>query len=43
MLLVCRKIALNGSERLDLPDVGGRKRLEKRGLKVFSLCEFEGE
>jgi adenine phosphoribosyltransferase len=28
---------------IDLPDVGGRKRLEKRGLKVFSLCEFEGE
>jgi adenine phosphoribosyltransferase len=28
---------------IDLPDVGGRKRLEKRGLKVFSLCEFEGD
>jgi adenine phosphoribosyltransferase len=28
---------------IDLPDIGGRKRLEKRGLKVFSLCEFEGE
>jgi adenine phosphoribosyltransferase len=28
---------------IDLPDVGGRKRLEKRGLKVFSLCEFQGE
>jgi adenine phosphoribosyltransferase len=28
---------------IDLPDVGGRKRLEKLGLKVFSLCEFEGD
>ena len=28
---------------IDLPDVGGRRRLEQRGLKVFSLCEFEGD
>jgi adenine phosphoribosyltransferase len=28
---------------VDLPDVGGRKRLEKQGLKVFALCEFEGD
>ena len=28
---------------IDLPDIGGRKRLEKQGLKVFTLCEFEGE
>ena len=28
---------------IDLPDIGGRKRLEKMGLKVFALCEFEGE
>jgi adenine phosphoribosyltransferase len=28
---------------VDLPDVGGRKRLEAKGLKVFALCEFEGE
>ena len=28
---------------IDLPDVGGRKRLENLGLKVFALCEFEGE
>jgi adenine phosphoribosyltransferase len=28
---------------IDLPDIGGRKRLEQRGLKVFSLCEFEGD
>ena len=28
---------------IDLPDVGGRKRLEKMGCKIFSLCEFEGD
>ena len=28
---------------VDLPDIGGRKRLEKKGYKVFALCEFEGE
>lgn len=28
---------------IDLPDLGGRKRLEKHGYKVFSLCEFEGD
>jgi len=28
---------------IDLPDVGGRKRLEKLGLAVHALCEFEGE
>jgi adenine phosphoribosyltransferase len=28
---------------VDLPEVGGRARLEKRGRKVFALCEFEGE
>jgi len=27
---------------IDLPDVGGRARLERQGQKVFSLCEFEG-
>ena len=27
---------------IDLPDVGGRARLENLGYKVFSLCEFEG-
>jgi adenine phosphoribosyltransferase len=27
---------------IDLPDVGGRIRLENLGCKVFSLCEFEG-
>ncbi|GAB4389172.1 MAG: adenine phosphoribosyltransferase [Thermodesulfovibrionales bacterium] len=28
---------------VDLPDVGGRKRLEAKGYKVFALTEFEGE
>jgi adenine phosphoribosyltransferase len=27
---------------VDLPEIGGRKRLEKLGLKVHTLCEFEG-
>ncbi|WP_137938171.1 adenine phosphoribosyltransferase [Chitinivorax sp. B] len=27
---------------IDLPDLGGRIRLEKQGQQVFSLCEFEG-
>ncbi len=28
---------------IDLPDIGGRARLEKNGHKVFALCEFEGD
>jgi adenine phosphoribosyltransferase len=28
---------------IDLPDVGGKARLEKQGHKVFALCEFEGD
>ena len=28
---------------IDLPDLNGRKRLEKQGHKVFALCEFEGD
>lgn len=28
---------------VDLPDVGGRARMEKEGYKVFSICEFEGD
>jgi len=27
---------------IDLPDLGGRRHLEKQGQSVFSLCEFEG-
>lgn len=28
---------------VDLPDLGGRARLEKMGLPVFALCEFAGD
>jgi adenine phosphoribosyltransferase len=28
---------------IDLPELGGRKRLERQTHKVFALCEFEGE
>lgn len=28
---------------IDLPNLGGRKRLEKQGQKVFALCEFEDD
>lgn len=28
---------------IDLPDLGGRARLESKGRKVFALCEFEGD
>ncbi|MEO9573435.1 MAG: adenine phosphoribosyltransferase [Tateyamaria sp.] len=28
---------------IDLPDIGGRERLESMGMDVHALCEFEGE
>jgi adenine phosphoribosyltransferase len=28
---------------VDLPDLGGKKRLQEKGYGVFALCEFEGE
>jgi adenine phosphoribosyltransferase len=28
---------------IDLPDLGGRKRLEALGMDVHTLCEFEGD
>ena len=28
---------------IDLPELGGRRRIEAMGHRVFSLCEFEGE
>ena len=28
---------------VDLPDIGGSKRLAAAGLSVFALCEFEGD
>jgi adenine phosphoribosyltransferase len=45
----CKLIASMGGQIeeccfvIDLPDLGGRARLEKHGYKVFSLCEFEGD
>jgi adenine phosphoribosyltransferase len=27
---------------IDLPDLGGRRKLEEMGIKVLTLCEFEG-
>jgi adenine phosphoribosyltransferase len=45
----CKLIATMGGEVVeccfivDLPDIGGRARLEKHGHKVFALCEFEGD
>jgi adenine phosphoribosyltransferase len=27
---------------IDLPDVGGRARLENQGCRIFALCEFAG-
>lgn len=28
---------------VDLPEIGGRKKLEQAGYKIFTLVEFEGE
>ncbi|WP_172296508.1 adenine phosphoribosyltransferase [Pseudoruegeria sp. HB172150] len=28
---------------IDLPDLGGRKKLEEMGMEVHVLCEFEGD
>ena len=28
---------------IDLPDIGGRTKLEAMGQSIFSLCEFEGD
>ncbi|MBN2161105.1 MAG: adenine phosphoribosyltransferase [Spirochaetes bacterium] len=28
---------------VDLPEVGGRKKVENSGYSMFALCEFEGE
>lgn len=28
---------------VNLPDIGGKQRLEQAGLPVFALCEFEGD
>jgi hypothetical protein len=28
---------------VDLPELGGSRRLRERGARVHTLCEFEGE
>ena len=28
---------------VELPDLGGRRRLEEKGYSVFALCEFAGD
>ncbi|MBP7065347.1 adenine phosphoribosyltransferase [Ferrovibrio sp.] len=33
---------IGGSFIVDLPELGGRKRLEALGVKVLALCEFDG-
>lgn len=48
-LAACKLIKKIGGEVvefctiIDLPELGGKKRLEKAGYEVFSLVEFEGE
>jgi adenine phosphoribosyltransferase len=45
----CKLIEMVGGEVvecafvIDLPDLGGRKRLEQLGKTVFAQCEFEGD
>lgn len=45
----CQLIEATGGEVveccfvIDLPDLGGRGRLEAQGHSVFALCEFEGD
>lgn len=49
MLAACKLIKklrgeiLECSFVVDLPDLGGKKKLEEAGYKVFTLVEFEGE
>jgi adenine phosphoribosyltransferase len=28
---------------VDLPDIGGKKKLKEEGYEMFTICEFEGE
>ena len=36
-------VVTDGSFLVDLPDLGGRKRLEQLGLQFHALLEFPGE
>jgi adenine phosphoribosyltransferase len=48
-LAACNLITKLGGEVLevalvvDLPDLGGKKKIEDKGFKVFTLVEFEGD
>lgn len=34
---------IGGAFVIDLPDIGGSKRIEAMGVNVRTLCEFEGD
>ncbi len=34
---------IEASAIIDLPDLGGSKKLREKGIAVYSVCEFEGE
>lgn len=42
LLLVLEAQVVECCFAIDLPELGGRTRLEAMGQKVFTLCEFEG-
>ena len=35
-------LTISGAFAADLPDLGGRKRLEGMGMEVHALCAFDG-
>jgi adenine phosphoribosyltransferase len=49
MLAATRLIRRIGAEivevaaMIDLPDLGGSKRLRDEGLEVYTVCSFEGD
>jgi adenine phosphoribosyltransferase len=36
-------VVVEASFMIDLPDLGGKKKLEQAGVKAFNLIDFEGE
>ena len=43
LLLKMGAVLVEAAFIVDLPDLGGRKRMEAHGHKVFALTEFEGD
>lgn len=49
LLAACRLVEKLGGKVVecalivDLPDLGGRKKVEDKGYKVYAQCEFEGD